>query len=173
MGSEMCIRDRMDDLDTSEFLIAPANEIPFPLIYPAEISFYKLLDLASPHFQSLDTLGKLPVINKFDQVQNGRMHYVRKSPRTNGSLIHSQDENDPVVNFVKSSPTHSLPTDDELQSFLKNGVKKETKSTESSNLASRNPMSNKTFADFRNEAESSIISHVSYTHLTLPTTPYE
>src|SRR6056300_1401795 len=131
---------RMDDLDTSEFLIAPANEIPFPLIYPSEISFYKLLDLASPHFQSLDTLGKLPVINKFDQVKNGRIHYVRKSPRANGSnLIHSQRKNDPVVKFIKSSTTHSLPTDDELQSFLKNGVKKETKSTESSNLASRNP----------------------------------
>ena len=105
---------RMDDLDTSEFLIAPANEIPFPLIYPAEISFYKLLDLASPHFQSLDTLGKLPVINKFDQVKNGRIHYVRKSPRANGSnLIHSQGKNDPVVKFIKSSPTHSLPTDDD------------------------------------------------------------
>ena len=152
---------RMDDLDTSEFLIAPANEIPFPLIYPAEISFYKLLDLASPHFQSLDTFGKLPVINKFDQAKNGRMHYVRKSPRANGSsLIHSLGKNDPVVKFIKSSPSHSLPTDDELQSFLKNGVKKETKSTESSNLASRNPMPNKTFADFRNEAESSIINQI-------------
>ena len=55
---------RMDDLDNSEFLITPASEIPLPLIFPAEISFYKMLDLASRHFQSLDTLGKLPVINK-------------------------------------------------------------------------------------------------------------
>ena len=38
--------------------------------------------------------------------------------------------------------------------------KKETKPTQSSNSASRNPISNKTFADFRNEAESSIISQI-------------
>jgi hypothetical protein len=152
---------RMDDLDTSAFLIAPANEIPLPLIYPAEISFYKLLDLASPHFQSLDTLGKLPLINKFDQVNNGRIHYVRKSPRANGSnLIHSQGKNDPVVKFIKSSPTHSLPTDDELQSFLKNGVKKSNKTTNSTQVKTGNSSSDKTFAEFRNEAESSIISQI-------------
>ena len=51
---------RMDDLDSSGFLSVQATEIPFPLLYPSELSFFNLLDSASPQFQSLETLEKLP-----------------------------------------------------------------------------------------------------------------
>lgn len=152
---------RMDDLDNSEFLITPASEIPLPLIFPAEISFYKMLDLASRHFQSLDTLGKLPVINKFDQVQNSRMNDVGKSPLTNrSSLINPQEKNDTVAKFINSTPSHFLPTDDELESFFRNGLEKDKNTSNSTQLKTLNSASNKTFAEFRNEAESSLISQI-------------
>ena len=68
---------RMDDLDSSGLLSLQATEIPFPLIYPSELSFYNLLDSASPQFQSLDTLEKLPVQNKFPIPESDQIHYLR------------------------------------------------------------------------------------------------
>ena len=45
------------------------------------------------------------------------MNDVGKSPLTNrSSLINPQEKND--IEFIKSTPSHFLPTDDELESFL-------------------------------------------------------
>jgi hypothetical protein len=152
---------RMDDLDDYGLFSNPGSEIPYPLIYPAEISIFNLLDSANPTFQSLEDLGKLPVRNKFEQIKNGRIDYTRKSFKAKPSNPTAFGENnDPVVKFIKSSPEHSLPTDDELQTFLKNGVKNNSKVTNANELNAGNSSSDKTFAEFRNEAESSIISQI-------------
>ena len=152
---------RMDDLDDYGLFSNPGSEIPYPLIYPAEISIFNLLDSANPSFQSLEDLGKLPVRNKFEQIKNGITDYTRKPSKAKASkpTIFGAT-NDPVVKFIKSSPEHSLPTDDELQAFLKNGVKNNSKATKANELKAGNSSSDKTFAEFRNEAESSIISQI-------------
>jgi len=152
---------RMDDLDDYGLFSNPGSEIPYPLIYPAEISIFNLLDSANPSFQSLEDLGKLPVRNKFEQIKNRRTDYTRKPSKAKPSkpTIFGATK-DPVVKFIKSSPEHSLPTDDELQAFLKNGVKNNSKATKANELKAGNSSSDKTFAEFRNEAESSIISQI-------------
>lgn len=152
---------RMDDLDSSGFLSVQATEIPFPLLYPSELSFFNLLDSASPQFQSLETLEKLPVQNKFPAPKSGPIRYLRKSQQSDLSNSNSlQDKNDPVVQFIKASPSQSLPTDAELQSFLKKGITKEPQKAKPTELPGRNILVNKTFADFRNEATSSMLRQI-------------
>ena len=152
---------RMDDLDSSGFLSVQATEIPFPLLYPSELSFFNLLDSASPQFQSLETLEKLPVQNKFPAPKSDPIRYLRKSQQSDLSNSNSlQDKNDPVVQFIKASPPQSLPTDAELQSFLKKGITKEPQKAKPTELTGRNILANKTFADFRNEATSSMLRQI-------------
>ena len=80
---------RMDDLDSSGFLSVQATEIPFPLLYPSELSFFNLLDSASPQFQSLETLEKLPVQNKFPAPKSDPIRYLRKSQQSDLSNSNS------------------------------------------------------------------------------------
>ena len=153
---------RMEELDASPVLNGFNQKNPFPILYPGEFSFFSLIDYADPAFKSLEVLKKLPVKNNFSNFNLKKILPSKKASTTN-KYIYSENsaaELDPVIEFVQSSPNKSLPSDDELKSFLRGNTKKSQNDlTPQKSIPASQPIP-KTFAEFRTEAESSLISKI-------------
>ena len=67
---------------------------------------------------------------------------------------------DPVIEFVQSSPNKSLPSDDELKSFLRGNTKKSQNDLPPQKSIPASRPIPKTFTEFRTEAASSLISKI-------------
>ena len=119
---------RMTELDNSNFGLKPLENFPYPLIYPSEFSFFKLIDYGDPSFQSLDILAKFPAKDNF----TGRNYHKEPLNGKNPLKFPVDDKSnlfeqvDPVIQFVQTGPVKSLSTDDELKSFLNNKNKKKS-----------------------------------------------
>ena len=153
---------RIGDLSALPTSLISSKKIPYPLLYPGELSIFSLIDFADPSFKSLEILKKLPVRNNFAELNNDKLinpaKVLKKSKQPQSQTL--AHELDPIIEFVKSDPSKSLPTDDELRIFLNH---REKTNSRESNSRQPNPdiaSSSKTFAEFRSEAESSLISKI-------------
>ena len=145
---------RLEHLDSFP-LYLHGKSLPFPLLYPEEISVYKLIDHASSSFQTLEELSKLPVKNNFakgHKKQSRRLVPIARSKGMSGVRNSNLSSEDPVQHFIQSSSARPLPTDAELHHFLKSG--------NHNSKDAKDAQSSKTFAEFKNEATSSLLSRI-------------
>ena len=51
---------RMGELSSLPTSLKSSKKIPYPLLYPGELSIFSLIDFADPSFKSLEILKKAP-----------------------------------------------------------------------------------------------------------------
>lgn len=155
---------RFEQIDSSPLELFTSEKYPFPLLYPSEVSFFKLIDYADPSFQSLETLSRLPVLNKFAG-RNRKNRLVSPKKKSDAKLAKDARDlalrvADPVTQFLHSAPSNSLPTDDELNLFLKSAAKDSLSSENISDIPHSEIPSAQSLSDFRNQAESALLNRI-------------